>query len=95
MQNLDVHQFTREKITKWIEFMRTRKGDTIVRILKKQQTHNPSIQGVWNPFTNKQPQLAIEQFPSKKFQEPKNKETSATEKILQLYNETQKIQNAN
>ena len=64
--------------------MRTRKGDTIVRLLKKQKTHNPSIQGVWNPFTNKSPSLAIEKFPSEKFNRPVEVEKSATEKIMEL-----------
>jgi hypothetical protein len=66
--------------------MRTRKGDTVVRLLKKQKTHNPSVQGVWNPFTNKRPQLAIETFPSENFKQPLEREKSATEKILELAN---------
>jgi hypothetical protein len=86
-QTLDVHQFTREKINKWIELMRTRKGDNFVRLLKKQQTHNPSIQGVWNPFLNKSAQLAIETFPSEKANEPNDSEKTATEKIIELYNQ--------
>ncbi|CAF0800297.1 unnamed protein product [Brachionus calyciflorus] len=83
-QTLDVHQYPREKLSKWLEFMRTRKGDTIVRLLKKQKTHNPSIQGVWNPFTNKTPTTAIEQFPSKNFEQPSSLEKTATDKILEL-----------
>ncbi|RNA22668.1 DNA polymerase alpha subunit B [Brachionus plicatilis] len=83
-QNLDVHQYSREKLTKWLEFMRTRKGDTIVRILKKQKTHNPSIQGAWNPFTNKIPSRAVENFPSAELNKPASIEKTATEKILEL-----------
>lgn len=66
--------------------MRTRKGDTIVRILKKQKTHNPSIQGVWNPFTNKIPRRAIENYPSKNLDEVPVTQKTATEKILELAN---------
>lgn len=83
---MDVHQFSREKLNKWLEFMRTRKGDTIVRILKKQKTHNPSIQGVWNPFTNKMPSRAIENFPSDNLNKPLAIEKTATEKIMELAN---------
>ena len=86
-QSLDVHQFNKEKIQRWIEFMRTRKGDNLVRLLKKQKTENPSIQGVWNPFTNKNPKLSIEQFPSKKFEEPMVQQKSATDKIIELMKE--------
>lgn len=67
--------------------MRTRKGDTIMRLLKKQKTHNPSVQGVWNPFTNKSPQLSIEQFPSKNVSSPALTKKTATEKILELAQE--------
>lgn len=79
-----MHQFTREKLNNWIEFMRTRKGDHLVRLLKKQQTHNPSIQGVWNPFTNKSPTIAIESFPSEKLGKPLATEKTATEKLTEL-----------
>ncbi len=83
-QNHDINQYTREKIKDWLEFMRTRKGDTLVRLLKKQQTQNPSIQGVWNPFTNKQPWLNVEKYPTDKLRQPLNREITATEKIMQL-----------
>ena len=81
---MDIHQYTRERLLKWLEFMRTRKGDTLVRLLKKQQTHYPSIQGVWTPFTNKQPFLAVEKFPSEKFRDPLDKEKTAVDRILEL-----------
>jgi large subunit ribosomal protein L43 len=83
-QNIDIHQYTRERLLKWLEFMRTRKGDTLVRLLKKQQTHYPSIQGVWTPFTNKKTFLAVEKFPSEKFKDPLDKQKSALDKILEL-----------
>ncbi len=85
-QTLDVHQFNKEKIKKWVEFLRTRKGDNLVRLLKKQKTENPSIQGVWNPFINKPMHVTTEKFPSKNFEEPIIKEKSATDKILELMN---------
>lgn len=64
--------------------MRTRKGDHLVRLLKKQQTHNPSIQGVWNPFTNKNSSISIENFPSKNLDKPLVYEKTATDKIIEL-----------
>ena len=64
--------------------MRTRKGDTIMRLLKKQRTENPSIQGVWTPFTNKDPSFGVQKYPSEKMS-ASNAEKTATEKILELY----------
>ena len=66
--------------------MRTRKGDVLVRLLKKQQTHTPSIQGVWTPFTNKPAWASVETFPSEKFSEPVIKPNTATQKLIDLAN---------
>jgi hypothetical protein len=85
-QNHSVSQYTREKINDWHEFMRTRKGEVLVRLLKKQQTHMPSIQGVWIPFTNKPTWASVEKFPSDKFSEPLVKPASATQKLIDLAN---------
>jgi large subunit ribosomal protein L43 len=85
-QNHSVSQYTREKIKDWLEFMRTRKGDVLVRLLKKQQTHMPSIQGVWTPFTNKPTWASVEKFPSDKLSEPLVKPASATQKLIDLAN---------
>jgi hypothetical protein len=76
--------FSKQRISNWLEFLRTRKGDTILRLLKKQKTASPSIQGVWNPFTNKRPSLAVETFPAEKFTVPLVREKTATEQILEL-----------
>jgi len=89
-QTLDVSQFNTERIKSWLEFMRTRKGDNLVRLLKKQKTENPSVQGVWNPFTNKNMDRSIESFPSKRLEASTGKEKSSTAKIIELYNETAK-----
>ena len=88
-QSMDVNQFTRDRVNKWLELFRTRKGDTFVKLLKKQRTHNPSIHGVWTPFTNLETKLAVESFPSPAYSTPAVKEKSATEKILDLYKRAQ------
>ena len=77
---------------KWLEFLRTRKGGVLMRLLKKQKTHMPSVQGVWTPFTNKPSWLATERFPSPKLSTPADFEPSATDKILKLFEEQQKRQ---
>lgn len=88
MQGHDVSQYSREKIKDWLEFMRTRKGDVLMRILKKQQTHAPSIQGVWTPFTNKQPWSSVEAYPSVKFDAASVTKSAptATQQIIKLAN---------
>ena len=82
-----MHQSTKESISKWLEFLRTRKGGVLMRLLKKQKTHNPSIQGVWNPFTNKNPAFAVEKYPSKAYEKPVTQSETASDKIVKLFNE--------
>ena len=88
-QSMDVNQYTRERVSNWLELFRTRKGDNFVKLLKKQRTHNPSIQGVWTPFTNLEAELAVESFPSPRYSTPAVNEKSATERILELYKKAQ------
>ena len=90
-QSVDVHQYTREQIAKWLEFMRTRSGCLIVRLIKNQHTDNPSIQGVWDPFLNKTPKTAITQFPSSEYQKSPESIPTATEKILEIYSKQNRI----
>ena len=71
--------------------MRTRNGSTIVRLLQAQYTTNPSIQGVWNPFTNKTPKLSITKFPSTEFQKPLDSSPTATETILEMYEKQKQL----
>src|SRR5579883_1396812 len=83
-QTLNLNEHSREQLLKWLEFMRTRKGDTLVRLFKKNKTHNPSIQGIWTPFTNKSQETAVEKLPSQKLSTPLDAQKTATEKILEL-----------
>ena len=83
-QTLNLNEHSRESLLKWLEFMRTRKGDTLVRLIKNQKTHTPSIQGVWTPFTNKRPELALENFPSPNLSTPLNPIKTATEHIKDI-----------
>lgn len=59
-----LHDFTRDEINKWILYLRNRVGIPNTRLRKLQYTTIPSIQGVWNPFTNRDPKLNITSFPS-------------------------------
>ena len=83
--SFDVHQYSREQIQKWLDFHRTRSGVEIQRLLKPQLTTSPSIQGLWNPFTNKATELAVKTYPSKEFINPADSKKTATDKIMELY----------
>ena len=55
-----------------------------MRLRKEWHTYNPSIQGVWTPFTNKDTRLNVTQFPNKELSECPDSEPSATEKLMEL-----------
>lgn len=59
------------------------------RYRKHWQTEVPSIQGVWTPFTHRNPQFNGVEFPDTKLGEVLNKEQSATEKLLEMVKEKQ------
>lgn len=69
---------------KWLEHLRTRSGQEIVRLRKQQHTDTPSIQGIWTPWTNKDSAMNIADYTDKKLLEKVNGELTATEKLLEL-----------
>lgn len=85
-ETFSVENQSKEEISKWIEYMRTRSGAQIQRLRKPWHTENPSIQGVWHPFSNKDPALNLVTFPDKKLGENIRTSLSATE-ILAKMNE--------
>lgn len=100
------HNFTSQQIDKWLHLYNTRSGIPLMRYLKMWHTDCPSIQGVWSPFTNRDPALNVTQFPSEKFSRPSWEEKSATELLLEMMkhqnindgndenDDTQKVQGA-
>ena len=48
-------------------------------------TDQPSIQGAWTPFTGKNPALNLVNLPQNELFETLNKEQTATEKLLEIY----------
>lgn len=74
-----------DEITKWLALKVTQNGDTTsIRYRKHWQTEVPSVQGPWTPFTHRNPELNLADFPNIVLGEPLNKEQTATEKLLEL-----------
>ena len=73
------------EICQWINHLRTISGKEENRLVKTWKTENPSIQGVWTPYTNKDPVHSTIKYPS---ESPdflfKPREKSATEKIIEM-----------
>lgn len=74
-----------DEITKWLALKVTQSGDTSsVRYRKHWQTEVPSVQGPWTPFTHRNPEFNLADYPNIVLGEMLNKEQTATEKLLEL-----------
>ena len=81
---MNVSNCQQDEIGQWVEHLRTRSGNQIVRLNKPWRTDSPSVQGVWTPFTNKDPKLNVTEFPCKDLSEFKQSEQSATERLMEV-----------
>lgn len=74
----------KEELCEWIGHLRSRSGVDIVRLRKMWHTDNPSIQGVWTPFTNKSSRLNVTEFPDNENFRLRMSEETASERLLRL-----------
>lgn len=61
--NIHCVNYTIDECAKWLDLLKTQSGNEIIRLRKLWHTENPSIQGVWTPFTNRAPELNTYNFP--------------------------------
>lgn len=79
------HCYTRDEVREWLDVMRNASGKEFQVQQKYEYTDNPSIQGMWNSFTNVDPKIALAQFPNAELSRPRGEELSATDVIKQAY----------
>lgn len=60
---ISTHMQSSEDIKRWVEYMRSRSGYPVERLRKYQHTDHPSIQGPWNPWIHRDPQINMAEFP--------------------------------
>ncbi|XP_011644280.1 39S ribosomal protein L43, mitochondrial [Pogonomyrmex barbatus] len=64
-QWMEVANYSRDDIIKWMELLRTQFHDgPSLRLRKLWHTEFPSIQGPWTPFIFRNPMLNLAQFPN-------------------------------
>ncbi|XP_045129983.1 39S ribosomal protein L43, mitochondrial-like [Portunus trituberculatus] len=88
---ISTHVNTCEDIVKWVEYLRGRSGYPIERLRKYHHTDYPSIQGPWTPWTHRHPSINFKEYPCEELSAVHPTEISATQKLLELY-EQQKQQ---
>lgn len=81
---ISCHNFTAQQMVKWLNLYTTRSGVPLMRYIQMWRTECPSIQGVWSPFTNKDPILNVVQYPNEDLSRPAFEEKSATKELLEM-----------
>jgi large subunit ribosomal protein L43 len=74
-----------EEVAKWLEVLSTSASEGNIRYKAFQHTDNPSVQGVWTPFTYKTPDHNIMEFPNAQFRDPENTLPTASDVVLKRY----------
>lgn len=78
---LNLHKMSSSQIESWINWFLTRSGYELYRLKRPITTYRPSIQGIWTPFTFRDPSLTNVQFPSEEHSQHISKRPSATEQL--------------
>lgn len=80
---LNVAKHTSGEVCQWLEHLRCRSGENILRLRKTWHTDTPSVQGIWNPFTNLDPHLAVTSLPDERLSR-RPPPVSATDYVLKM-----------
>ena len=88
-QNL--HNYPQSEVCQWVDLMRTRSGQEVVRLRKTWHTDSPSIQGIWTPMTNRQTDWNVRDLPEQQLSDFKFPEKSATDILLERAEELRRL----
>lgn len=90
-QYINCQNYTKEEVTKWLNLLTTQSGSMDgIRLSKLWRTDVPSIQGPWTPFTFADPSLNLAKFPNEELSKPLIQEKTATQTLLEIFNEQKK-----
>ncbi|CAH0553217.1 unnamed protein product [Brassicogethes aeneus] len=74
--------FSNEEIIKWLNLLKSQQNDkTGIRYRKLWHTDTPSIQGPWTPYTFRDSNLNLVNFPDNALAQPFNVEETLTEQL--------------
>ncbi|KAJ8970802.1 hypothetical protein NQ314_001015 [Rhamnusium bicolor] len=86
-QWINCRNFTQEEVLKWLILLKSQsKNATGTRIKKLWHTDHPSIQGPWTPYTFRDPELNLVEFPNDILSKPAIMERSSQDELIELFN---------
>ncbi|CEF64691.1 39S ribosomal protein L43, mitochondrial [Strongyloides ratti] len=86
MVHINVKSLSLELISQHMHYVLSRSGEPMEKLISKQSSIVPSIQGEWNPFTFQDPEMTSIELPDPKFSKYLSADVSATEYVRNLVN---------
>jgi len=78
-------------VSEWIDYYKNHSGKNYLVQKKYEYTENPTIQGMWHPFVNVEPEIATAKFPVDELSKPFGLQKTASQHLKELF-EQQKSQ---
>lgn len=88
-QHLNCHHMSSSQVDAWLDWFLTRSGRDIYKLHRPTASSRPSVQGIWTPFTFRDPKLNVTQFPSEDLSRFVPSQPSATEQLEHIARESQ------
>lgn len=82
--HLSFYNMSAAQIECWIKWHITRSGYELYRLDKSINSAHTSIQGIWNPFTFRDPSLNTTKFPNEEVGRHSSVHPSATEQLVEI-----------
>ncbi|KAF2353693.1 Ribosomal protein/NADH dehydrogenase domain [Trinorchestia longiramus] len=83
-EHMKLANFSRDEITRWLNYYTTRSGLPTQRLLKPAHTHHISVQGVWNPWIHTPPDKLTRSFPDEEASRAEKIEKTATDELREI-----------
>lgn len=81
---LNFHRMSATQVEAWVHWFLTRSGHELYKLHRPETTYRPSIQGIWTPFTFRDPATNTTQFPAEELSRHIRKFPSATEQLVEI-----------
>eukprot|EP00090_Calanus_glacialis_P021246 TRINITY_DN3278_c0_g1_i1.p1 TRINITY_DN3278_c0_g1~~TRINITY_DN3278_c0_g1_i1.p1 ORF type:complete len:214 (-),score=45.56 TRINITY_DN3278_c0_g1_i1:40-633(-) len=83
---LSLHNMGVDEVGAWVDYYRTHSGAEFMSQPKMTYSDTPSVQGMWHPHVHSDPALAVTEFPSDELSRTRNMAPTATENLIQMFN---------
>lgn len=91
-QYVNLYQMSAVQVEAWLEWFLNRSGQDLYKLNRPTASSRPTIQGIWTPFTFRDPETNVIKFPCEERGKHMSVHPSATEQLEKLANESNSYQ---